>query len=278
MKKLFTILMIAITSLSFAKENTTIKKTYSINNITEFDFETANIPVKVITTNGENIILTTISDEKLEIKENKDGSELKVEVSPALPFYKHIFNISFSFDNTTIVLEIPRKYNKKLNIKTKNATINASNLNVTFEGETKNGEINITNITGNVELETTNGELIVDNVKGMVNLETTNGSINVTNADSIYKLKSKNGEINARGNELLKDGSIKTTNGNIKLKINHLRGNNEISSTNGKVSLLTNKGEFTISKFYKNEVEDTNKDIVIKTTNDDVSVDYNKVN
>ena len=275
MKKIFIILMIAITSLAFAKENTNVTKTYNINNIKEFSFEATNMPVKAIPTNGENIILIATSDRKLEFKEsNKDGIikvEAGVEVE-ALPFYKRIFKQTTALKNVSIVIEIPVKYNNQLNIKTKNSYINASDLNVNFQGVSKNGEITISNITGNVNLENTNGELVVDDIKGIVDLKTTNGEINLTNATSIRKLKSTNGEINAKGNELVKGGSIETTNGTINLKINYLRGDNKISSTNGDIKLVAYQDEFHINKFNKKELTDTAKNIVIKTTNGSLDI------
>ncbi|MGB6128543.1 MAG: DUF4097 family beta strand repeat-containing protein, partial [Psychrilyobacter sp.] len=208
------------------------------------------------------------------------SKELEISVLPPRSILPFSF---FSKDeDTSIVVKVPKTFNKKLSVSSRNGSITASDLILNSNFRTRNGSINISNIKGNSNINSRNGEIYINNIdgnvdgktrnghitvinsNGYVSLKTHNGSIDLINASSIKTLETHNGHINANSKIILKNGKIKTSNGSLILNIDKLEGNNEISTSRGHITLITKDGEFNTNSISEDEFKDISKNITIE--------------
>lgn len=294
MKKIILILMLTVFGFSYSNDKAyNVTRVYNVKNINSFSLNTKNANIKFLPTDSKELTLSITSNVKLEIEKQIHSQELEVTVLPP----RHIFSFFSKSEDISIIVKVPKIFNKKLSIKSSNGSIDASDLALNFKVITSNGNIDITDITGNsnlhssngditiinntgnVEGETSNGDINIDNNKGdikfktsngnitafkidgSVDLKTSNSSILLTNASFITNLETSNGNITLNSDTLSKNGNIKTSNGDLELNINKLEGNNKISTSNGLITLTTKKGEFNSNSYSKEKVQDISKNI-----------------
>jgi len=305
-KKIILILMLTVFGFSYSNNKTyNMTRTYNVENINSFSLISRNASIEVLPTDSKELTLSITSNIKLEIEKQINSQELEVSVLPP----HHILTFFSKSEDTSIVVKVPRFFNKKLSLKSSNGSINASDLVLEFKAITSNGDINITNITGNSNLSSSNGKLIVINntgnaegktsngdinidnnkgdisfktsngnitafkINGSVNLKTSNSSILLTNALFITNLETSNGNITVNSDTLSKNGNIKTSNGYLELNIDKLEGNNKISTSNNHINLTTKKGEFNSNSYSQKKVQDISKNISVEGRNlDDITI------
>lgn len=306
MKKIILILMLTVFGFSYSNDKTyKVTRAYNLENINSFSLNTKNADIKVLPGDSKELTLSITSNVKLNIENQIHSQELEVSVLPP----RNIFPFFSKNENTSIVIEVPENFNKKLSLKSSNGSIGASDLVLDFKAITSNGDIDITDITGNSNLRSSNGKLIVVNNTGNLNGKTSNGSINIdnnigdvrcktsngnitafkidgsvdlktsnssillTNSSFITNLETSNGNITVNSDTLSKDGNIKTSNGDLELNIDKLEGNNKIYSSNGLITLTTKKGEFNSNSYSKEKVQDISKNISVGGRNlDNITV------
>ncbi|WP_028855191.1 DUF4097 family beta strand repeat-containing protein [Psychrilyobacter atlanticus] len=297
MKKIILILMLTVFGFSYSNDKTyKLTRAYNIEDINSFSLNSKNANIKVLPGDSKELTLSVTSNVKLEIEKQIHSQELEVAVLAP----RHIFSFFSKSEDISIVVKVPKNFNKKLSIKSSNGSINASDLALDFkvitsngnidiiditgnsnlrssngditiinntgnvEGKTSNGSINIDNNKGDIRFKTSNGNITAFKIDGSVNLKTSNSSILLTNASFIANLETSNGNITVNSDTLSKDGNIKTSNGDIELSIDKLEGNNKISTSNGLITLTTKKGEFNSNSYSKEKVQDISKNIILE--------------
>lgn len=258
-------LVLGVFSFSYSKEtNQRIEKQYSLENIKNFKVFSKNADIKVVPTDSKEVtMVVTTKNRKVVIKKEVKDGELVVSVTPVK---KTSFSFSFKNGGVNILLNIPKNYNDKLYLASKNGDIKVNNLNIELKAETKNGAILVKKVVGDSAIDTKNGKINVENLQGILKAETKNGVIRVSDVNMIKGLYTKNGEVFVKRSNLAKGGRIESSNGRLDLELLKIEGDNLIATTNGNIDLSVNEGEFKGDKITKSKVEDRTKNIIIRSS------------
>ena len=292
MKNIILILMLTVFGFSCTSLKTNdfnIKKNYSLENVNSLSISTKYAQVEVLSTDSKDVILEVTSSKEVKFISKNQSDTLYLTVLSSKVNSTSFLGRLFGYDiETSIIVKIPKDFNKDLDLNALNRNISISNLTLNLNVNSVNSDIDISNITGNSNLKSSNGDITVinntgnivsntsnsnitvSNIDGFVDLETSNGSILLKNTSSITNLETSNGNITVNSDTLSKNGNIETSNGDLDLNINKLEGNNEISTFNGHITLTTKKGELSLNSYFKEIIQDISKNITIEGRNIDI--------
>lgn len=228
------------------------KKEYTaeVNGISEISLDVRNNTIKVIPTNSDTIKITYYENEKehyLFSDPGSDGAEiLKMSYTDDRNWYDHI-GIYFSWQNTGIVVEVPKEFDGVMTLITSNATVDLNNMTLPgpVQINTSNGTVKLThvNLSESLQIKTSNGRIVMkDVVAGSMICETSNDTIKIDaiQSDSI-KLKTKNGDVT---------GTITGSRNNYRISSSTSNGKNNLEN-------LNSSGE---------------KELSVRTSNDDIHI------
>ncbi|WP_282939842.1 DUF4097 family beta strand repeat-containing protein [Paenibacillus sp. RC67] len=135
---------------------------------------------------------------------------------------------------------------EKIELRSTNARIGASQTKGSMELDTTNGMLDVKDHQGDVKLTSTNGSLDLNQVNGSVAAKTTNGNIQIADVPSGLKASTTNGSVKVTSRIVNGDWDIETTHGNIKLAIPAtgdytLKGEGEKDNIHSEIPMKVNK-------------------------------------
>lgn len=197
------------------------------NEINEIEIDAENTEIRLQPANGEEpraeYVATGKSINKQELNSSIDGKKLTIHIEEN--FFSFV-DFDFLFrSNTSLNVFLPENMIEKIQVKTTNNKITASDLQVdALQLHTSNGRVEGNNIeTSSIDLQSSNGKITLDDVQGNINVKTSNGGVD---------LQDIVGEITAKTS-------------NAKVTLDSVQGNPNIRTTNGKINLRDISGEIT---------------------------------
>lgn len=268
-------------------------QSFSAKDITLIKTDLDNESIIIKASSGDEIVLTYFTNEnrKINCEESSGKIILSSQNSPFEWFKPFSFTSIGNLINSQkkIVIEIPKGYEKELDIKTSNGsiTLNEDFMLSTAAFQTKNSSINLSKITcEDLVASTTNGSITIKDIKVEKDIDatTTNSSIRINSCTAVkFKAQTNNGDIKV--DDLVAGNSIDFKTGNADILAYKIDcGDISFVTSNGDVvgSLLSPQHEYSIrsrtsngdSNIAESSKGSTGKELYVHTSNADIEITF----
>ncbi|MCB5950661.1 DUF4097 domain-containing protein [Enterococcus sp. BWT-B8] len=246
------------------------EKEYVSENLVEvLEIEDKNIPVTVVGVDESQPVTITYYENKNETYTIDDqNNKLVIKKNEPKKGWSIFSWFNFNFGKgAEVMVEVPSSQLSSLNVKTSNNKISVENIS-----------------TNNAKLESSNGKIHLEDIQAANKIEgkTSNSKIELddVNAKEI-DFKTSNGKIDL--SELsFSDGRFETSNGKISFDELSVKSYLSIKSSNGSIkgTIAGKQNDFSVESKTsngKNNLSNTtsgNKELVVKTSNSEIKVDF----
>lgn len=254
-----------------------------INSITIDDY--FDVTIKKSPDNKMHVVY--FENKKLYYKINS-GKDIVFKKIYNSKWYDGFFNLNYK--HSPICIMLPDNFNGDIKIKTSNGNVKSSDIKVNnLDIATSNGFIKLNSIDskGIVKVKTSNGKITFNDVNTVRNVDciTTCGDLNFNNVKAKnINGKASNGKVNY-SNLKASDITGCSTNGEISIDKIDVANKLDLETSNGSITgnIFGRLTDFSVnSKTYNNKnnlpekLSSGNKKLNVKTTNDEININFIK--
>ncbi len=210
------VLVYSLTGHSFGfrfNQKTTLlaSEEYDYNLIKNINIYAKEADVKFVVKDVDKISVKLYGNEKQDVSVDFDKDTLSVHHDTAFLCF------GFCAFNSSVLVELPKKYQEYVNIDTVSGDINMESFDSTrMELKTVSGDIKIEDYN-EVKAVTTSGEIHMGTVK-IADAKTVSGEINILQVTDSFYIKTTSGDINIVNASLMNDSEIKTISGEVEIE------------------------------------------------------------
>ena len=192
--------------------------------VSHIQVDVENLAIEFASTKENELHIQYFENKEITYLIENTGGNLQIKQQDHSKWYNQFFVIDWDMRNKTMVISIPENFEGNIDIKTSNASVELSEINIEkLIARSSNGKININNLSvrDDLDIKTSNSSINLENVQitGDAQIRTGNGAITLKDIDIKGEsiCSTSNASINLM-NLSAKDLNLQTDNGKIDLK------------------------------------------------------------